>query len=338
MVLLSANLTVVDPLTRKIDIPRTAIEPTKALNRETVPSLCLLFLDGRCRQGADCNQIHADPETVTKLRADASRQSTCCQFHNEVNKREFERFPQWKGKALLVEGVSIPLERCAFTIGLQRSMENQLPINNQVPMSSQFVCVLQAGGHCRYSDECKFVHVCDDIVKQQLTHCVRPSATELERRHKGMPPPPPYQPMMHQQPQPPQYIPFQPQQQQQQQQQPQFIYHNGMQMQLIPISPGSSTPQQPQQQQQQPQFMFQGGAQMPLQFVQFPPQQQQSASSFHGSTSTVASASQSANTVPSSGNNSASNCFPVGMVPPLDGDEKGNSTSSAPFQFVYLPQ
>ena len=177
-------LTVIDPLSRKIDIPIHCIQHTKALTRDVVPSLCMLFLEGRCRQGVDCNQIHADQETVLEIREAASRLPTCCKMHGDINAAMFDRFPHWSDKTLIVDSVPIPMERVAFTNGLERCLDNEQTSGGTVAMSPTFICRLQAGGHCRYSEECKFVHVCTEITKHQLSHCVAPLKTDLERKHK----------------------------------------------------------------------------------------------------------------------------------------------------------
>ena len=172
-------LVVIDPLTRKLEIPRAAIHPTKALARDTVSSLCMLYLEKRCRQGHDCNQIHADPETVEAIRTTVVQRPTCCQFHGDIHKENFKKFPHWEGKSVRVDGLVLPLDRVAYTQGLQRSMDGDNPFTEDsiVTISPSFVCRLQAGGHCRYSEECKFVHLCREFTAEHLSHCVSPLVT-----------------------------------------------------------------------------------------------------------------------------------------------------------------
>ncbi|KAF8280719.1 hypothetical protein TcBrA4_0093100 [Trypanosoma cruzi] len=49
-----------DHLSTKLKIPMSAVEPTNALQDDgLVPGICRLYLEGRCRQGSRCFQVHA---------------------------------------------------------------------------------------------------------------------------------------------------------------------------------------------------------------------------------------------------------------------------------------
>lgn len=76
-------MTVVDPVTRKLLIPTQYIFDTRAQQRGTLPSLCQLFLSGRCRQGQGCYQVHADWEAVQRLRAQVDSLPCCCPDHGD---------------------------------------------------------------------------------------------------------------------------------------------------------------------------------------------------------------------------------------------------------------
>lgn len=76
-------MTVVDPVTRKLLIPTQYIFDTRAQQRGTLPSLCQLFLSGRCRQGQGCYQVHADWEAVQRLRAQVDSLPCCCPGHGD---------------------------------------------------------------------------------------------------------------------------------------------------------------------------------------------------------------------------------------------------------------
>nr|CCC91391.1 unnamed protein product [Trypanosoma congolense IL3000] len=76
-------MTVVDPVTRKLLIPLNHVYPTRAQQRTTIPSLCQLFLNGRCRQGAQCHQVHASPDMVTVLRSQVETLPRCCALHGD---------------------------------------------------------------------------------------------------------------------------------------------------------------------------------------------------------------------------------------------------------------
>ncbi|KPA85685.1 hypothetical protein ABB37_00070 [Leptomonas pyrrhocoris] len=76
-------MTVVDPVTRKLLIPKQYIFDTRAQQRGTLPSLCQLFLSGRCRQGQGCYQVHADWQAVQRLRAQVDSLPCCCPGHGD---------------------------------------------------------------------------------------------------------------------------------------------------------------------------------------------------------------------------------------------------------------
>ncbi|KAG5479070.1 hypothetical protein LSCM1_02917 [Leishmania martiniquensis] len=76
-------MTVVDPVTRKLLIPTQYIFETRAQQRGTLPSLCQLFLAGRCRKGQGCYQLHADWEAVQRLRSQVDSLPCCCPTHGD---------------------------------------------------------------------------------------------------------------------------------------------------------------------------------------------------------------------------------------------------------------
>ncbi|CAC9487945.1 hypothetical_protein_-_conserved [Leishmania infantum] len=76
-------MTVVDPVTRKLLIPTQYIFETRAQQRGTLPSLCQLFLSGRCRKGQGCYQLHADWEAVQRLRSQVDSLPCCCPTHGD---------------------------------------------------------------------------------------------------------------------------------------------------------------------------------------------------------------------------------------------------------------
>lgn len=72
---------VLDPLTRKLRVPIHLLSPTQATAVSgTVPSLCIGFLEGRCRHQW-CRQAHVFPEAIQQLRHEALHAPTCCKDH-----------------------------------------------------------------------------------------------------------------------------------------------------------------------------------------------------------------------------------------------------------------
>lgn len=74
---------VLDPMTRKLRVPISAMVPTQATSTPgTVPSLCMLFLEGRCRHPW-CRQAHVPADVLNRLRADSLRTPNCCGRHGD---------------------------------------------------------------------------------------------------------------------------------------------------------------------------------------------------------------------------------------------------------------
>lgn len=91
----------IDHLSTKLRIPIAAVEPTQALEDDgLVPGLCRLYLEGRCRQGERCYQVHANPTVVEQLRHEAQSAPTCCHIHGAHC--NYEGFPL--GLTVTIEG------------------------------------------------------------------------------------------------------------------------------------------------------------------------------------------------------------------------------------------
>jgi hypothetical protein len=169
-------ITVVDPQRRKLHVPLSAIQTTKALNgRLKTPSLCLLFQSGRCRQGDNCYQVHVDPPTVARLRADVASLPCCCMLHGDCNCHLADS-ALYEGRSLCIAGqYNVPLSRVAYTAGLQRILQEE---STSVTVNPSVLCRLhgQPGG-CRFGADCKFIHVCCRILKNELAHVMSNAAT-----------------------------------------------------------------------------------------------------------------------------------------------------------------
>ncbi|RNF09929.1 uncharacterized protein Tco025E_06882 [Trypanosoma conorhini] len=165
---------VVDPRRSKLHVPLSAISPTRALEvRAQNPSLCLLFQSGRCRQGANCHQVHVDPEVVERLRRIVDSLPCCCTFHGDCNTH------CWNAKAnakrnLVISGVVVPLSRVAFTNGLTRFVTGTA----QRPLSRGVLCRLHGKpGGCRYGADCWYLHVCREILEREFAVVVGSQTT-----------------------------------------------------------------------------------------------------------------------------------------------------------------
>ncbi|KAG5479071.1 hypothetical protein LSCM1_02918 [Leishmania martiniquensis] len=163
----SGCIAVVDPQRRKLHVPLSAIQATKALNgRLKTPSLCLLYQSGRCRQGDNCYQVHVDPDVVERLRADVKSLPCCCFQHGDCNSHMMDR-KAYDERSLRIAGrFSVPLTSVAYTAGLQRVLQDQQAC---APVNPSVLCRLhgQPGG-CRFAADCRFVHICCEILQNEL--------------------------------------------------------------------------------------------------------------------------------------------------------------------------
>ncbi|GET88487.1 hypothetical protein, conserved [Leishmania tarentolae] len=94
------SISAIDTASTKLSIPITAVEPTLAFEDDgLVPGLCRLFMEGRCRQGDRCFQVHANPSVVEQLRQEAFNTPSCCPAHGA--KCNMEGFPL--GLAVIID-------------------------------------------------------------------------------------------------------------------------------------------------------------------------------------------------------------------------------------------
>lgn len=173
----------VDPATRKLNIPIAAVYQTMALQRrERVPSLCMLFLQGRCRAQTACHQLHVDPGVVNMLRSEILARPACCAMHGEdsVHASITEQAPTLKH--VLFESVSVPADRIATTQGIRKAIAEKHSTDRdtlQLPRSS--LCRLQVAGRCRYAEDCNFVHVCRYLTDGSVDHPIMALAQSTEQ-------------------------------------------------------------------------------------------------------------------------------------------------------------
>lgn len=93
-------ISAIDTASTKLTIPIAAVEPTLAFEDDgLVPGLCRLYLEGRCRQGDRCFQVHADPTVIAQLRSEAYTNPSCCPVHGA--KCKLEGFPL--GLAVIID-------------------------------------------------------------------------------------------------------------------------------------------------------------------------------------------------------------------------------------------
>lgn len=214
-------MVVVDPMTRKLPLPWECILPTRAQQRASIPSLCQLFLQGRCRQGFNCHQVHADPLVVERLRMQVQSLPVCCTTHGDGDHTDGPHDPRLilVSNLLWNDGL-IPIHRLSNTVGLQRIVQmNQVVLVGDRPAiaatgSFANICRLHVVDRCRFAEDCKFLHVCKHVAAQdplfQSAHSGRPqhqrqaftSPNASYSRGAPMPPSPLFVPsLVHEMPQ-----------------------------------------------------------------------------------------------------------------------------------------
>lgn len=198
-----AFISAIDTASTKLPIPIGAVEPTLAFEDDgLVPGLCRLYLEGRCRQGDRCFQVHADPGVVSQLRSEAYSNPSCCPAHGA--KCKLEGFPL--GLAVVIDP---PREREAASFSELKGEregastgdsssngDTSTPANSAEPKDLEHkavvmlhnvcptrylwaryeetgnmllhvpkskICREHRKGLCRFGDECSFLHLCRQI-------------------------------------------------------------------------------------------------------------------------------------------------------------------------------
>lgn len=121
---------VLDPMTRKLRVPLRLLVPTQATaSSGTVPSLCIAYLEGRCRHPW-CRQAHVHPSAIPKLRHEALHAPTCCRRHQDphdisrlTNKYRWVRITNNGGDSTEI----IASDHVASTVGLLRYLVHHAP-------------------------------------------------------------------------------------------------------------------------------------------------------------------------------------------------------------------
>lgn len=166
---------VIDPFSKRLFIPVESMLDTRAMHRKGVPSLCRVFLEGRCRQGTNCFQAHADVDVVRELRAKALAEPTCCANHGAMS----DASGIDPGLRLVVksdDGETVgwaQLRQTVVTNGLRTLLAAQAsatgtPAPTEVIVPTSSLCRLHTGADgspcCRFEGECNFVHLCRQVM------------------------------------------------------------------------------------------------------------------------------------------------------------------------------
>eukprot|EP00668_Euglena_longa_P015463 GGOE01019545.1.p1 GENE.GGOE01019545.1~~GGOE01019545.1.p1 ORF type:complete len:540 (-),score=57.79 GGOE01019545.1:314-1933(-) len=177
-----ACVPVIDPELKhlgRVWLPTKHLEHTAGVERWVrrdahPPSLCILFQDGRCNAGRQCNQIHADPAHIEAVRSAVRLlpRNNCCYAHGDVpsQREDFRRFLEEHGLELICPGAEplpIPVEWVAMTMFWDRFLRTKRNQKGRPSgafrFSAQRVCKLHQRSACKYGVDCNSVHLCREI-------------------------------------------------------------------------------------------------------------------------------------------------------------------------------
>eukprot|EP00993_Chasmostoma_nieuportense_P002421 NODE_3217_length_1009_cov_4.597506_g3071_i0.p1 GENE.NODE_3217_length_1009_cov_4.597506_g3071_i0~~NODE_3217_length_1009_cov_4.597506_g3071_i0.p1 ORF type:complete len:313 (-),score=49.21 NODE_3217_length_1009_cov_4.597506_g3071_i0:71-979(-) len=169
------SMYVLDPAGRDtgvygISLPWTSILETRAvhqsLNYQKPPSLCMLFQNGHCRMGSQCQQVHVPPKVVSEIREQCTALGTCCLEHGDSHSiaptcpihRFIRTFPTIKMAIKNASPVLLPLAHFGWTTCLEKLLRH---VKSKGPSFAKAqVCRLHQKRLCSYGQECRHIHVC----------------------------------------------------------------------------------------------------------------------------------------------------------------------------------
>ncbi|KAF8280868.1 hypothetical protein TcBrA4_0092380 [Trypanosoma cruzi] len=153
-----AFIEALDHLSTKLKIPMSAVEPTNALQDDgLVPGICRLYLEGRCRQGSRCFQVHARRDVLDSLRKEALETPSCCYLHGAPCNYEGLPFNLTVNIGSKAVGLhSLNPTNCLWSIYSEHG-------ETLLTVSKGRVCREHRRGLCRFGEECGFLHICREI-------------------------------------------------------------------------------------------------------------------------------------------------------------------------------
>lgn len=123
-------------------------------NYSRLLSVCILYLNNKCKYGASCNQAHFIDCKNLKQNVDLIKQNPpkqCCQFHDNIYIPK-----EYIGQYIQIEnGNYISFEYFSFTYSLLFLIGIQVPIHS--------FCHAYINGTCSYGFLCKRLHPCKQL-------------------------------------------------------------------------------------------------------------------------------------------------------------------------------
>ena len=157
------SVSVVDPTQPKIRLCRKDVIPTLAFSPHSreQPSLCMLYLRGRCTKNERCHQVHAQLPAIEVAREEARQKSlSCCYVHTG---RQWDFPYEWGSYRLFLYQTQTEV-LATFTNrtrGLEEVLRGIDPAVGVATIEPRFLCQNEANGKvCRFAEDCKFIHLC----------------------------------------------------------------------------------------------------------------------------------------------------------------------------------
>jgi hypothetical protein len=159
-------------------VPREHILETRAVHAysstDKPPSLCMLFQNGNCRMGSQCQQVHVLPEIMQHIRSFCSTLGTCCFHHGDVHSVNVtcpmaQLSMQFPNVSLMLRDgrkLKVPLTALAWTTCLEKLLSQSLSSGVGVPgFSFTQVCRVHQLQRCSYGKACRHIHLCREYWK-----------------------------------------------------------------------------------------------------------------------------------------------------------------------------
>ena len=158
-----------------LQVPEAFIIPTRCnIHATPAPSLCQLYVGGRCRQGANCLQAHATSNVIFTLREVKQPSVACCWHHGDGDGRPKSEFA-FASKVIWINGVDVPSHFFSPTYGLQKLMDEASKLKEvNITTNASSICRVHAYDVCQFKESCKFLHVCRQVAVQSLKEFVPP--------------------------------------------------------------------------------------------------------------------------------------------------------------------
>jgi hypothetical protein len=143
---------------RIVCIPPSMIVPTAGSRHysEALRSVCLDFHIGECANEELCESLHVNPDYLQRTRL--PQHVVCCAAHGDAFTEEYIQDLQRNTYRLRLRNGTL-VDVLPWSIALTESLPlSETPQECIIDIDS--VCRMHLEGHCKYSKECRRIHIC----------------------------------------------------------------------------------------------------------------------------------------------------------------------------------